>query len=65
MALYNEFDLDVTVGNNAVAENANRSYGDSVKECPTYTVTTYTAKPDTCYCTGDSCTGMSPRPCDR
>ncbi len=64
MALYNEFDLDVTVGTNVTAKGVDGVNADT-NGCPTHTVTTYTAKPDTCYCTGDTCTGMSPRPCDR
>jgi len=57
MAMYEDFDLDVTVGNGKKE--------DGVARLPSYTpcYTDY----ETCDfdCSGDTCTGIRTRPCDR
>lgn len=71
MAIYEDFVLDVTAGTNVAGNNSVNGSANCNTMAPCYTdgdckpLTTYTTKGDTCDCTGDTCTGMSPRPCDR
>lgn len=59
MALYEDFDLDITAG---AKENGTNS--DWSVKCVTV-MPCYTKGSDSCDCTGDTCGGVKTRPCDR
>lgn len=59
MALYDDFNLDITTGNEQ--DVTTKGFTD---DCPT-AMKCYTTGPDTCKCTTDTCGGAQGRPCDR